>query len=169
MQERDPARRYILVVTGYAGDETDTYYEWLLHQVEINGVEARFIGDRIAEQRGVRDGHKLYTLWDVYPQADLISYLSSYEGFGNALLETIYFRKPLVVNAYIPYRSDIKPAGVHAIEIREEVTPATADAALALLDDPAAVEQMVEHNYRVALDHFSYRAVRPILSRLLDA
>ncbi|WP_119069862.1 glycosyltransferase family 4 protein [Aggregatilinea lenta] len=167
MQDRDALRRYVLVVTGYAGDETDTYYEWLLRQVQINGVEARFIGDRIVEQRAERDGQRLYTLWDVYPHADLISYLSSYEGFGNALLETLYFRKPLVVNAYIPYRSDIKPAGVQAVEIREEVTPDTARAALALLDDPAAVRRMVEHNYQVGLDHFSYHAVMPILQRLL--
>lgn len=167
MQDHDSLRRYVLVVTGYAGDETDTYYEWLLRQVRINGVEARFIGDRIVEQRGERDGQRLYTLWDVYPHADLVSYLSSYEGFGNALLETLYFRKPLVVNAYIPYRSDIKPAGVQAVEIREEVTPQTARAALALLDDPAAVQRLVDHNYQVGLEHFSYRAVKPILQRLL--
>ncbi len=47
------------------------------------------------------------------------------DDFGNALIETLYFRKPLVVNAYTAYRSDIKPAGVRAVEIREEVTPQT--------------------------------------------
>ena len=37
------------------------------------------------------DGRKIYTLWDIYPQADLITYPSVYEGFGNAFLEAIYF------------------------------------------------------------------------------
>lgn len=159
-----------LVITHAAGDEGLGYLRYLQGLAADMGVDMRHVSGRIGETRGkTAGGEKIYALWDAYPHADLVTYPSVIEGFGNALLETIYFRKPLVVNAYIPYRSDIKPAGVHAIEIREEVTPATADAALALLDDPAAVEQMVEHNYRVALDHFSYRAVRPILSRLLDA
>jgi len=105
----------------------------------------------------------------VYPQADIITYLSRYEGFGNALLETLYFRKPLIVNRYLPYRSDIGPAGVQAIEIDEYVTQDTARAVKALLAEPAAVERMVEHNYRVGLEHFSYRALERGYGGLLGA
>ena len=47
----------------------------------------RFIADRVAEVRQ-RDslGRKMYTLWDLYPHADFVTYPSTYEGFGNALL-----------------------------------------------------------------------------------
>ena len=43
-------------------------------------------------------GKKVYTLFDIYPHADLVTYPSYYEGFGNAFLEAVYFRKPVVVN-----------------------------------------------------------------------
>jgi len=165
--EQDPAHRYVLVVTGYSGDEAGTYTDWLLRQVEIAGIRALFIGDRIVEHRGVQDGRRTYTLWDIYPHADFVTYLSSYEGFGNALIETLYFRKPLVVNAYTAYRSDIKPAGVRAVEIREEVTPQTVHDVLALLDDPAEVARLVAHNYAVGQTHFSYEVLESRLRALL--
>jgi len=167
LSAHDPRHRYVLVVTGYAGDESGSYYDWLLRQVETAGIRALFIGDRIVERRGVQDGRRTYTLWDIYPHADFVTYLSSYEGFGNALIETLYFRKPLVVNAYTAYRSDIKPAGVRAVEIREEVTPQTVHDVLALLDDPAEVARLVAHNYAVGQTHFSYEVLESRLRALL--
>ena len=53
----------------------------------------------MGETRGTNaEGRKIYTLFDVYPHADLVTYPSHYEGFGNAFLEAIYFGKPVVVN-----------------------------------------------------------------------
>ncbi|NLE52006.1 MAG: glycosyltransferase family 4 protein [Chloroflexi bacterium] len=162
-------RVYRYVVTGEPSDEPGPYADWLREYAERAGIHVHWIGDRIAAQRGGRDGQRIYALWDVYPQADIITYLSRYEGFGNALLETLYFRKPLIVNRYLPYRSDIGPAGVQAIEIDEYVTADTARAVKALLAEPAAVERMVEHNYRVGLEHFSYRALERGYGGLLGA
>ena len=162
-------RVYRYVVTGEPSDEPGPYADWLREYAGRAGIHVHWIGDRIAAQRGERDGQRIYALWDVYPQADIITYLSRYEGFGNALLETLYFRKPLIVNRYLPYRSDIGPAGVQAIEIDEYVTQDTARAVKALLAEPAAVERMVEHNYRVGLEHFSYRALERGYGGLLGA
>lgn len=167
IRERDPQHSYVLVVTGYAGDESGTYYDWLLRQVEAAGIRALFIGDRIVEHRGTKDGRRTYTLWDIYPHADFVTYLSSYEGFGNALIETLYFRKPLIVNAYTAYRSDIKPAGVRAVEIREEVTPQAVEEVLALLNRPEEVARIVEHNYQVGQAHFSLEVLEAHLRALL--
>ena len=49
------------------------------------------------------------------PQADLITYPSLYEGFGNALLEAFYYRKPVLVNRYSIFVSDIEPKGFKVI------------------------------------------------------
>lgn len=160
-------RVYRYVVTGEPGDEPGPYADWLKGYAERAGIRAHWIGDRIGAQRGERDGKRIYALWDVYPQADIITYLSRYEGFGNALIETLYFRKPLVVNRYLPYRSDIAPAGVQAIEIDEYVTPDTAQRVKALLADPARVAHMTEHNYQVGLAHFSYRVLEERFGALL--
>jgi len=164
---RDPAQRYVLVITGDARDEGGTYFAWLERQIAEAGIRALFVGDRIAEQRGVRDGLRFYSLWDFYPAADFVTYLSSYEGFGNALIETLYFRKPLVINAYTAYRSDIRPAGVQAVEIREEVTPETVEQVRALLASPDELARRAEHNYQVGREHFSYEVLEDTLRALL--
>jgi hypothetical protein len=50
---------------------------------------------------GVIEGDtRPYTLEDAYKAADLVTYTSGFEGFGNAFVEAIYHRKPIVVNRY---------------------------------------------------------------------
>jgi hypothetical protein len=58
-----------------------------------------------------QEGQKVYVLSDLYPHADLVTFPSLYEGFGNALLESIYFRLPLVIGRYSVYQRDIEPKG----------------------------------------------------------
>ena len=68
------------------------------------------------DERGLtEDGRKIYTLGDVYPHADLVTYPSSIEGFGNAFLEAVYYRRPILVNNYSIYEVDIKPKGFRAV------------------------------------------------------
>ena len=52
---------------------------------------------------------------DVYRHADLVTYPSLYEGFGNAFLEAVYFRKPIVVKRYSIFITDIEPKGFQII------------------------------------------------------
>ena len=76
----------------------------------------------------MRDGNKVYGLWDVYPHADFVTYPSLYEGFGNALIEAIYFKLPTLVNRYSVYEADIGPLGFDLIEIDGEVTDEAVEA-----------------------------------------
>jgi hypothetical protein len=46
-----------------------------------------------------------------YAHADFVTFPSLYEGFGNALVEAMYFRMPTLVNRYSVYVSDIAPLG----------------------------------------------------------
>lgn len=160
-------RSFQLVVTGSAADEAGTYFDWLQRFTARSDIEALFVGDRIGQHRGQRAGHRIYRLWDIYPHADLVTYLSSYEGFGNALIETLYFRVPLVVNAYHVYRADIKTAGVQAVEIHEEVTPQTVEAVNELLHNPAQRDLITAHNYQVGAGNFSYEVLEQRLAALL--
>ena len=60
----------------------------LADRIADAGIDVRFIADRVGERRGTNaEGKKIYTLSDVYPHADLVTYPSHYEGFGNAFLE----------------------------------------------------------------------------------
>jgi len=54
-------------------------------------------------------------LWEVYQAADFITYPSLYEGVGNAFLEAIYFKKPILVNRYKVFIDNIEPKGFELV------------------------------------------------------
>lgn len=153
-----------LVISHASGDEGYDYEQRLKEYTEIMGVDTRFVSNIINEQRGTTsDGRKIYTLDDVYPHADLVTYPSTIEGFGNAFLEAVYFRKPVVVNRYSIYSKDIQPKGFRAIELDGYVTQAAVDETRKVLSDPQLRQEMVEHNYRVACTHFSFSVLERTL------
>lgn len=161
-------RKARLVISHASGDEGDAYQERLESYARLLGVSCIFGSDRFDEHRRIReDGSKVYSLWDAYPHADLVTYPSLIEGFGNALLEAIYFKKLVVVNNYPIYATDIKPTGVQMIEFDEFITAVTVEEVARLLDSPEEVQQMVGHNYRLGLQYFSMRLLKDKLSRLL--
>ena len=84
-----------LVITHESGDEGDEYKHALMELAEHQRVDLRFIADRIREERSEDGDFKCYDLADAYAHADFITYPSIYEGFGNALLEAFYYRKPV--------------------------------------------------------------------------
>ena len=105
-----------LVVSHASGDEGHDYEVHLRELTRIMGVDTIFVSDLIGERRArLDDGRKVYTLDDVYPHADLVTYPSTFEGFGNAFLEAIFHRKPIVVNRYSIYARDIRPKGFDVI------------------------------------------------------
>ncbi|MBI4770759.1 MAG: glycosyltransferase, partial [Chloroflexi bacterium] len=106
-------------------------------------------------------------LWDVYPCADVVTYPSTVEGFGNAFLEAIYFRRPIVVNNYSIYATDIKPRGFRVIEFDGYITDETVRQTRAVLTDPALAREMVEENYRLAERHYSYAVLERRLQTLI--
>ena len=153
-----------LVISHASGDEGYDYEQRLKEYTEIMGVDTRFVANIINEQRGTTsDGRKIYTLDDVYPHADLVTYPSTIEGFGNAFLEAVYFRKPVVVNRYSIYSKDIQPKGFRAIELDGYVTQAAVDETRKVLSDPDLRREIVEHNYQVACAHFSFSVLQRTL------
>ena len=157
-----------LVISHASGDEGFDYEMRIREYSDMMGVDTRFVSNIINERRGVTDdGRKIYTLEDVYPHADLVTYPSNFEGFGNAFLEAIYFSKPIVVNNYSIYSTDIKPKGFDVIEIDGYVTQEAVEKAGQVLSDPQRSRTMVEHNYRVAKKHYSYRNLHQHLKTII--
>lgn len=151
------SRKAKLIVSHASGDEGYDYEQRLIEYSKLMKVNTVFVSDIINEQRGVTaDGRKIYTLEDIYPYADLVTYPSTFEGFGNAFLEAIYFRKPIVVNAYSIYTKDIKPKGFSVIEIDGYVTSQAVEKAGQILDNPDLCQAMVDHNYELGKKFFSY-------------
>jgi mannosylglucosylglycerate synthase len=158
-----------LVLSHKAGDEGTEYLGQISELAQDEGVELRFIGDRIADRRQLdNQGRKMYVLEDVYPQANLVTFASLYEGFGNALLEAIYHRVPIVVNRYSVFVRDIEPKGFHIPAIDGLVLRNVIDEASRILNDSDYRTQMVDHNYEIAKKYYSYRVLRYGLQTLIN-
>jgi glycosyltransferase involved in cell wall biosynthesis len=156
-----PDRDVHLVVSHDAGDEGMEYLEMLKERAEESGIHMHFLGERVKEQRSRDDfGNKCYTLWDVYPHADLVTYPSLYEGFGNAFLEAVYFRKPLLVNLYAIYLRDIKPLGFKAVEMSGYVTNSTVRQVEEILRNDKLREEWCDINYSICSRNFSYKVLQ---------
>jgi glycosyltransferase involved in cell wall biosynthesis len=161
-------RKAKLVISHASGDEGYDYEQRLIEYSKLMKVDTIFVSEIINEQRGTTaDGRKIYTLEDVYPYADLVTYPSTFEGFGNAFLETIYFKKPIVVNNYSIYIKDIKPKGFSVVEIDGYVTEKAVEETKQILDDPVLCQQMVDHNYELGKKYFSYTVLERILKHYM--
>ena len=150
-----------LVISHDAGDEGFDYQDRLKEYANFLKVDLILASDIINEKRGrTKDGRKIYTLDDVYPYADLVTYPSTFEGFGNAFLEAIYFSKPIAVNTYSIYTKDIKPKGFSVIELDGYVTQDAVEKTKQILAEPKLCQEMVEHNYELGKRFFSYDVLR---------
>ena len=105
---------------------------------------------------GNGNGEAGYSLWDVYPFADFITYPSLYEGFGNAFLEAIYFKKPILINRYATFVRDIEPLGFDVAVMDGFLTKKTVKKIKLILESSERREHMVNHNYKIAARHYSY-------------
>jgi glycosyltransferase involved in cell wall biosynthesis len=160
-----PAR---LVVSHASGDEGDGYERHVRNFAALLNVPVNFVADIISEQRGrTADGRKIYSLGDVYPHADLVTYPSTIEGFGNAFLEAVYFRRPIVVNNYSIFNLDIKPKGFRVVEFDGYISEAVLEQTCRVLESPALAQEMAEVNYQLARRHYSYSMLERPLETLI--
>ena len=158
-----------LVISHAAGDEGTAYEKRVREFAALLDVTINFEADIIGPQRGLTpDGRKIYTLADIYPQADLVTYPSSIEGFGNGFLEAVYFRRPIVVNNYSIYETDIKPKGFKVIEFDGFISEETLTAVRSCLTSPELVREQADHNYRLARRYYSYTMLERRLELLLS-
>ena len=160
--------KMILVISHASGDEGFEYQERVRDYAKLLGIRALFVDELIEHQRDTTpDGRKIYSLDDVYPHADLVTYPSLFEGFGNAFLEAVYHRKPIFVNNYSIYASDIRPKGFRTILMDEFISDRVLAEAKRFLGDADYRQWAVDYNYTVARKHFSYRVLESSLSHIL--
>jgi glycosyltransferase involved in cell wall biosynthesis len=177
--------RIVLVLAGYARDDTTGQYIGNLRE-KINraGIDAIFVEDMIGACRGAEGERKRYALWDAYVFADLVTYPSLWEGWGNQFLETMRARLPIVLFEYPVYHFDIENHGFRVIslgnllasrdnlglvQVSPPVIEQAADQAVELLTNFRLRQEIVDHNYQICRQHYSLQALRGYLSPLLEA
>ncbi len=161
-----------LVISHASGDEGTSYEQRIREYAHLLDVTVRFESAQVQDERGLtEDGRKIYTLEDVYPHADLVTYPSSIEGFGNAFIEAVYYRRPILVNNYSIYEVDIKPKGFQAAWFDGFISAETLKRVRQILLDPSIAEEWAEKNYDLAKRYFSFtvleRSLRSILADCL--
>jgi len=180
----DDDSRIVLVLAGDAEDDaTGLYLNLLKRKIERAGVDARFVGDVVGGQRQMRDGQKIYSLWDTYVCADFVTYPSLWEGWGNQFLEALRAQLPLMLFEYPVYQADIGDKGfqvvslgseivgrddLRLVQVAQPVIEAAADQAVELLTDAELRQQTVEHNFHLGRQHYSLPALRGCLTSLMQ-
>jgi glycosyltransferase involved in cell wall biosynthesis len=160
--------RYKLVISHEAGDEGWDYAEWIKEEARQHGVDLRLVNIHMSDPMNPDVNHKeTCSLWDVYPHADFITYPSLYEGFGNAFLEAVYFKKPLLINRYATFVQDIEPKGFDLIVMDGYLTHKTVLKVKEVLESPDRRGKMVNTNYEVASRHYSFTVLRRWLNIML--
>jgi len=164
-QLRDP--RCKLIVSHESGDEGLEYQDALVELAEQSGVDLRFAYAQVGP--AVEEGNiaAMGSLGDAYAAADLITYPSLYEGFGNALIEAFYYRKPVLVNRYSIFITDIEPKGFKVITMDGYLTRRVIEQVRQLISDEQYRREMVDHNYELGKRFFSYAVLRRKLRSLI--
>jgi glycosyltransferase involved in cell wall biosynthesis len=160
--------KWKLVVSHESGDEGVEYEDALSDLARDHGVDLRFVHTRVSEMRSTDlQGRKTYSVWDVYQHADIVTYPSLYEGFGNALLEAFYYRKPVLVNRYSIFVADIEPKNFHVIKMDGYITKNVIEQVKRVVGDKEYRNDMVDHNYELGKAFFSYSVLRRKLRSLI--
>lgn len=154
-----------LVISHEAGDEGFEYAEYLTRFARILNVDLIFVDTHLDDPWGTHSRkYPDFSLYDIYPGAGFVTYPSLCEGFGNGLLEAIYFKKPILVNRYAIYVKDIEPLGFDLVSIDGFLTNEAVERANQLLDVPHLCRQVTERNYQIAKAHFSYQTLQDRLN-----
>lgn len=158
-----------LIISHASGDEGMDYEQRVREYADLLDVTIRFESKQVDDRRGTTpDGRKIYTLGDIYPHADMITYPSSIEGFGNAFIEAVYYRRPILVNNYSIYEVDIKPKGFQTLWFDGFIGGSTLTAVRHALKNPDLTHEWTEMNYQLAKRYFSFTVLEHRLRSLVE-
>ncbi len=130
---------------------------WLLGPSEDgydDELAALLRASRVALRRG-----PIGTIHDAYAAADLVVLPSTWEGFGNATIESVTHRRPLAVYPY-PVLEELRAFGLRFFDLGE------LEAIAAELEHPDPAR--IEHNLAVARAHFNLADLPGRLAPLVD-
>jgi glycosyltransferase involved in cell wall biosynthesis len=159
----------VVLISHRSGDEGKGYEAYLREYAKLLGVKVIFGAERFDYLRGKSpDGKKVYSLVDAYLQSDIVTYPSRVEGFGNAFLETVYYRRPIVMSTYEIFKTDIQPKGFKIIGFGDYIDNVCISASRDILSNPTKASELTDHNYAIARRYYSFNTLEYLLTSLLN-
>jgi glycosyltransferase involved in cell wall biosynthesis len=130
------------------GPAEDGYDDALEKLIESADVEVR---------RGLPEEIDVH---DAYAASDLVVMPSTWEGFGNPVLESVTHRRPLALYPY-PVACEIRDFGFRFFDLGD------VDAMRSFIENPDY--DLYAHNLAIALEHFNVARLPTRLNDLLDS
>lgn len=170
--------RFVFLLAGYAEGEAAGYLNYLQNQMKEEKIPYRFLESKIVAERSESNEGKKYSLFDTYPHADIVSYPSQFEGWGNQFLEALFAKKPVIVFEYPVFKEDIKSFGYNYISLGDQVDK-DSDTGFVSLDEDKQKEicnliintlissetvNKLEENYQIGMKNNSHT----FLSKLME-
>lgn len=151
-----------LVITGNNNDdENKEYYNELIDQIhELNlSNQIIFAAHKVLDHKD---------LSDVYAHGRACTYFSTYEGFGNAFVESVLAKKPIFVNNYKPvYMQDIGNKGFETVMIEDsKLTNDKVQQMSDIIYNPKRCQEIGEYNFKLGEKYFSYKVLEEKLNKL---
>jgi len=151
-----------LVITGNNNDdENKEYHNELIDQIHDLNLSRQiiFAAHKVLDHKD---------LSDVYAHGRACTYFSTYEGFGNAFVESVLAKKPIFVNNYKPvYMQDIGNKGFETVMIEDSnLTNEKVQQMSDIIYDPKRCQEIGEYNFKLGKKHFSYEVLEEKLNAL---
>ncbi|MFT4849713.1 MAG: glycosyltransferase involved in cell wall biosynthesis [Sediminicola sp.] len=153
-----------LVITGnYNDDQNREYYNEIVDQIH----DLNLTNQVIFASKSVRD-HK--DLSDVYAHGRACTYFSTYEGFGNAFVESVLAKKPIFVNNYKPvYMQDIGNKGFETVMLEDNyLSNEKINRMSDIIYNVDRCREIGEFNYNLGKKYFSFKVLEEKLSDLFN-
>lgn len=163
-----------LIITGdYKDDEGSIYYNELVNQIhELKLMNKVIFASHIIHNKGLigNGSERNYSLSDAYAHATATTYFSTYEGFGNAFVESVLARVPVFVNNYIPvYWPDIGSKGFKTVMLENnELTDKAVKEMHEIIFNDKLNAEIGEYNFQLGKKYFSYSTLQEKLEELID-
>lgn len=182
-KEFKPTSKIVMIMPGLI--ETDEKYVNFIKKIANDeGIEIKWCGSFMRAKRSESDAGKFYSLWDMYSIADMITYTSILEGWGNQFLEGIFAKKNMIVFEYPVYVRDIKPLGFKVIslgktfnkrfdypeyvDVPRDIIISAAKEIIRVLKSEEEYYRRVNENFELGREYFSYEVLERKLNELLS-
>ena len=158
-------KRCVLVITGPT-DHDERYRQKLIKIAKKLNVKIISTYEYTTVNKKSTDSFNILPKGFMYPPADIITLPSDYEGFGNPVIESAMYKKPLVVNKY-PILNEILDFGFKFIVMNKKVTSKILNEVHRAIVDRDHTKKITEHNFKIAYKYFSLNLLKKELKLLI--
>ncbi|MCK4662402.1 MAG: glycosyltransferase family 4 protein [Bacteroidales bacterium] len=162
-----------LIITGnWADDEGSIYYNELFELINKLNLRSQIkFASYLINNKGLlgNGSGRNYSLSDAYANATATTYFSTYEGFGNAFVESVLAKCPIFVNNYKPvYWPDIGSKGFKTVMLEDNnLTDKAVKEMADIIYNKELNREIAEYNYDLGKKYFSFDTLREKLLELI--